>query len=98
MVIINHFNILTCTRRDFQWEYEEEDAEDYAWEYETESEDEVVDKEIERRNSKESAASKEEEDIPLDEQDLPDPFSATPLETTTKVKKPEKVKRMETGM
>ncbi len=73
-----------------QYEYEEEDEDDddddeegegYEWEYETESDDEVVDREISRRRR-----SEEEEAIPLEEQDLPDPFSAAPLTDTTKKK------------
>lgn len=78
-----HKNEMFCQQLE-----EEED-----WEYETESDDEVVDKEIARRMSQESQKGEEfeyyeedeeEEDIPLEEQELPDPFSATPLQATTK--------------
>jgi len=55
------------------WEYEDEDADDYEWEYSEEDEE-----------AEEAEPKKVEEDIPLDEQDLPDPFSTAPLKATTK--------------
>jgi len=61
------------------WEYEDEEADDYEWEYSEEEEEEEA-------NEKKSKVDEEEEEIPLDEQDLPDPFSAAPAvvpKTTT---------------
>ena len=56
-----------------KWEYEDEDGDDYEWEYSEEEEEEEEDEDDKK------------DDIPLDEQDLPDPFSTSPLEATTKV-------------
>lgn len=71
-----------------QWEYEDEDADDYEWEYSEEEEEIEEAKENGKENGKagvkEDDEDDDEEDIPLDEQDLPDPFSAAPLEATTK--------------
>ena len=80
----------------YQWEYANEDAKDYEWEYETEeeeeteSEDEVVDREVARRASLEENGKNghenegdDDDEIPLEEQELPDPLSSVPLEATT---------------
>ncbi len=63
-----------------QWEYEDEEAGDYEWEYGSEDEDEEEDGDEGHKASKSKA---EESDTQLDEEDLPDPFSAVPLERTT---------------
>ena len=62
----------------YQWEYEDEEAEDYEWEYETEDEEEDEDED--------KGKDEDKEQVPLDEQDLPDPFSTAPLSATTKSK------------
>uniref|UniRef100_A0A0K2TVP8 LIM domain protein [Acyrthosiphon pisum] n=1 Tax=Lepeophtheirus salmonis TaxID=72036 RepID=A0A0K2TVP8_LEPSM len=59
------------------WEYEDEEAEDYEWEY---SEGEENGQEAKGDMEDEQEA---EEGIPIEEQELPDPFSSTPLTTTT---------------
>ena len=61
-----------------QWEYEDEEAADYEWEYGSEEGEEEEEEEDE-----EEKPSKNKADIPLDEQDLPDPFSPNPVESTT---------------
>ena len=63
-----------------KWEYEDEDADDYEWEYSEEEEEEE-----DEEDTGAAKAVKAEDDIPLDEQDLPDPFSTAPLKATTKV-------------
>ncbi len=74
--------------KDYEWEYEEVTDDD---EEETESEDEVVDREVARRASLEQERT---EEIPLEEQELPDPLSGEPLEATT-TKKSSKHKNRE---
>ena len=61
-----------------KWEYEDEEAADYEWEYGSEEEEEE-----DEDGSSKKAKNEGSESIPLDEQDLPDPFSAKPLESTT---------------
>jgi len=61
-----------------KWEYEDEEAGDYEWEYGSEEEEEEEDEGSSKKTKTERSDS-----IPLDEQDLPDPFSAKPLESTT---------------
>lgn len=63
------------------WEYEEEEGEDYEWEYETESEENPA-ADINDKNEEE-----DDDEIDLEDQDLPDPFSAAPLQATTKTAK-----------
>ena len=67
---------LTCVTS--KWEYEDEEAADYEWEYGSEEEEEE-----DEDGSSKKAKNEGSESIPLDEQDLPDPFSAKPLESTT---------------
>lgn len=64
------------------WEYEDEEAEDYEWEYETEDEEE--EEEDEEDEQGEHKGGKGAAEIPLDEQELPDPFSTAPITATTK--------------
>eukprot|EP00096_Caligus_rogercresseyi_P003905 TRINITY_DN1776_c0_g1_i3.p1 TRINITY_DN1776_c0_g1~~TRINITY_DN1776_c0_g1_i3.p1 ORF type:complete len:725 (-),score=260.06 TRINITY_DN1776_c0_g1_i3:254-2428(-) len=61
------------------WEYEDEEAEDYEWEY-SEGEEAAP----ESSSGKKKNGADDEEEIPLEDQELPDPFSATPLQATTK--------------
>jgi len=75
-----------------KWEYENEEAADYEWEYESEEEEEDEeeggDKDKEKEKEKEKSKKRNEDDEVEDddeddEQDLPDPFSAKPLQSTT---------------
>jgi hypothetical protein len=75
-----------------KWEYENEEAADYEWEYESEEEEEDEeeggDKDKEKEKEKEKSKKRNEDDEvddddEDDEQDLPDPFSAKPLQSTT---------------